>query len=132
MGGALVAEVLEQIPGLQPTPQPEHGVTYASKIEKNEAHLDFDAPAIEIERRVRAFAPTPGAYFETAGNRVKILSAEIVEGSGAAGTVIDDDLTIACGEGAIAPGLVQRQGRAPMSPGELLRGFPIPSGTRLE
>jgi len=132
MGGALMVEVLEQIPGLEPKPQPEKGVTYASKVDKSETHLDFSAPAAEVERRIRAFAPTPGAYFETAGNRIKIVAVDVVERSGKPGSVIDDALTIACGDGAIAPRIVQRQGRGPMSPGDLLRGFPIPPGTRLE
>jgi len=93
--------------------------------------------AVEIVRQVLAFAPTPGAWFEAGGERVKVLAAEVEPSErdsrlrGNDGLVLDDQLTIACGEGAIRPALVQRAGRAPMSPGELLRGFAIPAGTIL-
>jgi len=78
---------------------------------------------------VRAFNPAPGAFFEHAGERIKILEADIAERTGDAGTVLDDRLTIACTEGSIVPRLVQRAGRAAMAPTELLRGFPVPVGT---
>ena len=129
MGAALMVEVLQQLPGMKPVPQPEDGVTYAAKIEKHEARLDFTRPAAEVERQVRAFNPAPGAFFEHAGERIKILEADIAERTGDAGTVLDDRLTIACTEGSIVPRLVQRAGRAAMAPTELLRGFPVPVGT---
>ena len=78
-----------------------------------------------------AFNPVPGAWFEANGERLKLLAAEIADGSGAPGEVLDDQMTISCGEGAIQPVLVQRAGRGPMSPDELLRGFAIPKGTVL-
>jgi methionyl-tRNA formyltransferase len=81
---------------------------------------------------VRAFNPWPGAFFEYENERIKVLAAEISELSGEAGTVLDHGLTIACGEGSIVPSLVQRAGRAEMVPAELLRGFAIPAGARLE
>ena len=114
-----------------PTPQPEDGVTYAKKIDKAEARIDWNRTAEEIERQVRAFAPSPGAWFEANGERVKLLEAENEDGSGDAGEVLDDRLTIACGTGAIRPLKVQRAGRGVMTPSELLRGFPIPAGTIL-
>jgi methionyl-tRNA formyltransferase len=134
IGAGLMVEVLDALPRLQPIPQPEQGVTYAAKIAKDEARLDFSQPAVAVERRVRAFNPVPGAFFELAGERIKILSAEVsgdVPRSAVPGTVLDDRLAIACGEGAIVPGLVQRAGRGAMSAAELLRGFAIPPGTSL-
>jgi methionyl-tRNA formyltransferase len=131
MGARLMAEVLADPDRYPPVPQPEDGVTYAAKIDKAEARLDFARPAAEVERQVRAFAPVPGAWFEVAGERVKVLAASVHPGEGAVGTVLDDALTIACGSGAIRPTLVQRAGRGVTSAAELLRGFPIPPGTRL-
>ena len=113
------------------TPQPDGGATYARKIEKAEARIDWARPALEIERQVLAFNPVPGAWFEANGERLKLLAAEIADGSGAPGEVLDDQMTISCGEGAIRPVLGQRAGRGPMSPDELLRGFAIPKGTVL-
>ena len=116
----------------QPVPQPEEGVTYASKIAKSETRIDWGRSAQEIERQVRAFAPSPGAWFEADGERVKLLEAAAsVEASGRAGEVLDDCLCVACGSGYIRPLKVQRAGRGLMTPGELLRGFPIPKGTVL-
>jgi len=114
-----------------PQPQPAEGVTHAPKIAKAEARIDWTRAAAFTERQVRAFAPTPGAWFEANGERVKLLAAELTHDLAAPGTVLDDNLTIACGTGAIRPTLVQRAGGRPMSPAELLRGFPIPPGTRL-
>ena len=114
-----------------PVPQPDDGVTYAAKIDKAEARIDWGRSAEEIERQVRAFAPAPGAWFEANGERIKLLEAELADGSGQAGEVFDDHLTVACGSGAIRPLRVQRAGRGPMSAEELLRGFAIPKGTIL-
>ncbi|HUE78134.1 MAG TPA: methionyl-tRNA formyltransferase [Sphingomicrobium sp.] len=111
-----------------PVPQPEDGVTYAAKIDKAETRIDWSRAAEQVLRQVRAFAPTPGAWFETSGERIKLLEAKLAEGSGAPGQVLDESLTIACGGGAIRPLAVQRAGRAAMSPEELLRGFTIPVG----
>jgi methionyl-tRNA formyltransferase len=131
IGAALIRDVLEGLPKIAPVPQPESGITYAAKIDKAEARLDFGRSAAEVERRIRAFAPLPGAWFDFAGERIKVLEAGISPRSGAPGIVLDDALAIACGTGAIVPTLVQRAGRAPMAVAELLRGFPIPPGTRL-
>jgi len=117
-----------------PTPpedQPVAGATYAAKIDKAEARIDWSKPAGEIERQVRAFNPVPGAWLEANGERVKLLEAEIVGGSGAPGEILDDQLTIATSSGAIRPLLVQRAGRRPMSADELLHGFAVPRGTVL-
>jgi methionyl-tRNA formyltransferase len=114
-----------------PEPQPDEGVTYASKIDKSEARIAWSTSAEQIERQVRAFAPAPAAWFEANGERIKLMAAEVADGAGPAGQVIDDRLTIATGAGAIRPIQVQRAGRAPMSAQELLRGFAIPKGTIL-
>ena len=131
IGAALMADVLERLPGIAPIPQPEAGITYAAKIEKHEARLDFGRTATEVERQVRAFNPAPGAYFDYEGERIKVLDSELSSLSGAPGTILDARLAIACAEGSIIPTLVQRAGRAPMSPADLLRGFAIPAGANL-
>jgi methionyl-tRNA formyltransferase len=131
MGAALLIEVLEKLYQAGRIAQREAGATYAPKIEKKEARLDFAQPAVQVERQIRAFNPVPGGYFEHEGERIKILAAEISELSGAPGTVLDHGLTIACGTGSIVPTLVQRAGRAAMMPAELLRGFVIPAGAVL-
>ena len=115
-----------------PEPQPLAGATYATKLDKAEARIDWTRPASEIERQVRAFAPSPGAWFEANRERIKLLEAAAgADAGGQPGEVLDDSLTIACGSGSIRPTLVQRAGRAAMTPGELLRGFPLPPGTIL-
>ena len=131
MGGALMAEVLERIDSIEPEPQSEDGLTYAAKIDKAEARLDFNQAAAAVERRIRTFNPAPGAFFEIRGERIRILAAELSDVGGVPGTLLDHGLAIACGTGAIVPTLVQRAGRAAMRPDELLRGFDIPVGTRL-
>ena len=131
IGGALMVEVLERLGELVPVPQPDEGVTYASKIEKHEARLDFTKPAVQVERQVRAFNPAPGAFFEVGGERIKLLAAEVSGLAGPPGAVLDHDLTIGCGTGAVVPRLVQRAGRGSMTSSELLRGFAIPVGTKL-
>jgi methionyl-tRNA formyltransferase len=131
MGAEMMTQALKRIGKIVPEPQPEDGVTYAHKIDKTEARLDFKRGAAEVERQVRAFNPAPGAYFEYKGERIKILASVTLNFAGAPGEVLDDGLTIGCAEGSIVPTLVQRAGRAPMRPDELLRGFPILPGARL-
>ncbi|MFC3100844.1 methionyl-tRNA formyltransferase [Altererythrobacter lauratis] len=129
MGAALVVQVLADFEGYPAHPQPAEGVTYAHKIEKAETRLDFRHSAAQVERQVRAFHPA--AWFEWQGERFRVLAADIVEGAGEPGTVMDAALTTACGTGAIRPTIVQRAGRPAMPTADLLRGFPIPAGTRL-
>ncbi|WP_375403973.1 methionyl-tRNA formyltransferase [uncultured Sphingomonas sp.] len=135
MGARLMTAVLGDLGRFTPEPQREVGVTYAPKIEKAEARIDWGRTAVEIERQVRAFAPTPGAWFEVEGERVKVLAAEVsAPGHGSkhpVGLVLDDVLTTACEDGAIRPMLLQRAGRGVTSTVELLRGFPIKPGTRV-
>jgi methionyl-tRNA formyltransferase len=130
MGAALMVETLARLP-FPAAPQPAEGVTLAPKIAKAEARLDFALPAEAVERQIRAFNPMPGAFFEHEGERIKVHAAEIGEGQGEPGTVLDERLAIACGEGSIRPILVQRAGRGVMTSDELLRGFAIAPGTRL-
>jgi len=115
-----------------PEPQPDNGATYAKKVDKAEARIDWAATAEQIERQVRAFNPVPGAWFEADGERIKLLEADVgMDASGRPGEVLDDCLNVACGSDYIRPLKVQRAGRWAMTPGELLRGFPIPKGTIL-
>ena len=131
LGARLLIEVLADLPGHAPAPQPGLGVTYAAKIDKAETRIDFTRAAELIERQVRAFAPAPGAWFELEGERYRILSAQVVAREGAAGTTLDDQLTIACGHGSLRPTMIQRAGRPAMTVEELLRGRAVPAGTRL-
>lgn len=133
MGARLMVEALADVELLEPVAQPAKGVTYAAKIGKAEARIDFSGSSLQIERQVRAFNPLPGAFFEYQGERVRVLAAECNAESAKAlpGTVIDDTLAIACGDGVLRPTAVQRAGRNVMTPAELLRGFPLPPGSRL-
>ena len=126
-----MVQVLRDLYRVGRMPQNEARATYAPKIEKHEARLDFSRTAPEVERQIRAFNPAPGAYFEYEGERIRVLAAEISELGGAPGTVLDHGLAIACGTGSIVPTSVQRAGRAAMRPDALLRGFLIPVGTIL-
>jgi methionyl-tRNA formyltransferase len=110
--------------------QPEEGVTYAKKIAKDEARIDWTKSATEIDCVIRGLAPSPGAFTEVGGERLKILYAEPVSGNGAPGEIIAGDLTIACGEGALRLLKVQRAGGKLMQAAELLKGFPLSPGTR--
>ncbi|MBT2186945.1 methionyl-tRNA formyltransferase [Sphingobium nicotianae] len=130
-GAALMAQVLADIGAYPPVVQPEDGVTYAAKIDKAESRIDFSAGPIQAERQLRAFNPTPGAWTALGEERIKILAATIDAAPGQPGFVLDDALLIGCGNGSLRPTLVQRAGKGVMSAEELLRGFPIPAGTRL-
>lgn len=130
-GAQLLVGTLRDLAIHRPVAQPEEGVTYAKKVDKAEARLDFSAQAAQAERQVRAFAPSPGAFFELDGERYKVLAAELSDAMGAPGTTLDDQLTIGCGTGAIRPARVQRAGRPVMDTADLLRGRPIAAGTRI-
>ncbi len=136
MGALMMVKVLSDLHAFQPEPQPDEGVTYAAKIDKSEARLDFLTSAVQVERQVRAFNPMPGAFFELDGERYKLLAAEVVHPAetvtGATpGVTLDDALAIACNPGAIRATRVQRAGKPAMDAAELLRGRAIPRGTRL-
>jgi methionyl-tRNA formyltransferase len=112
-------------------PQPEDGAIYAKKIAKEEARIDWSKPAREIDCLIRGLSPVPGAWCEAKGERLKILACELASGNGVAGTLLDDELSVACGEGVLRLTRLQRPGKSAMSAGELLRGFALPRGTRL-
>ncbi len=128
LGARLLVETLAR-PLLPGTPQPDAGITYAAKISKDEARLDPLRPAADLERAVRAFNPAPGAWLTVAGERLKILAAEIVPGDFAAGQTIDNRLTIGTIAGALRPTLVQRPGKPAMPVRDLLNGWRVPTGT---
>jgi methionyl-tRNA formyltransferase len=113
------------------TPQPDNGVTYAEKISKNETRIDWSKPWNQVHDHIRGLSPFPGAWFEIDGARIKALRSTKGEGSGTAGTALDDKLTIACGAGAVRLTQVQRAGKQPMSADEFLRGTPVKSGVRV-
>ncbi len=121
--------------GLTFIPQAAEGVTYAAKIDKAEARIDWTRPAKTVHDLVRGLSPFPGAWCEidVAGQptRVKVLKTALTEGAGPAGTVLDDTLTIACGDGAVRLIEVQKAGAKPMPAGVFLAGSPVPAGTRL-
>ena len=136
MGAALMVKALSDLHAFLPEAQPDDGVTYAAKIDKSEARLDFLTSAVQVERQVRAFNPMPGAFFELDGERYKLLAAEVVHPTNSIagatpGVTTDDALTIACNPGAIRATRVQRAGKPAMDAAELLRGRAIPKGTRL-
>jgi methionyl-tRNA formyltransferase len=131
IGARLIVQALEQLPDLKPVPQPADGVTYAAKITKEESRIDWRRSAAELDRHIRGLSPVPGAFTEISGERLTILAADLVSGSDRPGTILDDRLTIACGEGALRPTLVKRAGKRAMSAEEMLRGFAVPPGTTL-
>jgi methionyl-tRNA formyltransferase len=135
LGAALIVRAAAGLESgaLVPVPQPAEGVTYAKKIAKEEARLDWQAPAALLERRVRAFNPVPGAWFEAKGERIRVLAAiaEPRRRDAAPGTILDAALTVACGDGALRPTALQRAGKAPMPSDAFLRGFALAPGTRL-
>ena len=128
LGAVMMVEVLADLPEFEPIEQPDDGVTYAAKISKEEARIDWSRPAAELVRQIQGLAPFPGAWFEANGERIKLLAAEITTSHGAPGEVIDDRLTIGCGNGALRPTQVQRAGKGVISAEELLRGFFIAKG----
>jgi methionyl-tRNA formyltransferase len=131
LGARLIVEALDWLDALVPVPQPEAGVSYAMKIDKAEARVDWTRPAGEVDRLIRGLAPFPGAWAEVGGERVKLLLSAPAAGEGAPGTVLDGRLTVACGEGAVRLLRLQRAGREAMEAEAFLRGHPLPPGTRL-
>ena len=125
LGAGAITEALENLDGLEPVSQPEEGVTYAKKIDKAEARVDWTKPAVEVDRLIRGLSPFPGAWCEVEGERLKLLRSRVVEGKGSAGQVLGG-LRIACGDGAVEILQAQRQGKRPMEAEELLRGFELP------
>ncbi len=130
MGAKLIVKALARLPDLVPVPQPDAGVTYADKIDKSEARVDWTRPAEEVARHIRGLSPFPGAWCEAPFGRLKLLDARAVAGQGAPGEVLEG-LTVACGSAAVELLKVQREGKRAMTTGELLRGTGPLIGTRL-
>ena len=132
LGARMIGEALARYAELTPQAQPEGGVTYAKKIDKSEAAVDWARPAQEIVRQINGLSPFPGAYFHlpstngTAGERIKLLQARVATGSGEAGTVLGG-FTIACSEGALEILIAQREGKKPMPAQEILKGLALPA-----
>jgi len=135
LGGRLMLAALDGVAegALKPRAQPEEGVTYAQKLRREEGRLDWRLPSTDLERRVRALDPWPGAFFDSGSERIQVQAAIALPGpaGGVPGTVLDDRLSIACGEGVLRPLRLQRPGRASLEAQAFLRGLPIPPGTVL-
>ena len=134
LGAGLMMRALAELQErkLRLTPQPSAGVTYANKIEKTETRIDWTQAWNKVHDHCRGLSPFPGAWFEHANaGRIKVLRSTKASGAGEPGRVLDDDLTVACGEGAIRLLELQRAGRQPMRAEEFLRGTPVPRGSRL-
>jgi methionyl-tRNA formyltransferase len=134
-GAALIVAAMADLEHgrLVAVPQAADGVLYAAKIDKAEARIDFTRDAAAVHNHIRGLSPFPGAWFEAVGpagtvERIKVLRSEPVEERGAAGTVLTDDLVIACGFGAVRIIEAQRAGKRPMLALEFLRGFPLVAG----
>ena len=131
MGAALIVQALRRLPELTADVQPEEGVTYAHKIDKAEARVDWTRPAAEVDRQIRGLSPFPGAWCEIDGQRVKLLASRLTEGTGPAGVVLDDSLRVACGDGAVELLRLQRAGKGAQDREVFLNGFPVGAGTQL-
>ena len=131
MGAKAIVEALSRLSTLDPTPQPETGVTYADKIDKSEARIDWSLPAAEVDRRIRGLSPFPGAWFELGGVRIKVLGSSLSTGEGAPGEVLDAGLRVACGSGAVQLTRLQRAGKAAQDVDVFQSGAQIAPGTSL-
>ncbi|OJI93229.1 methionyl-tRNA formyltransferase [Planktotalea frisia] len=130
MGARLVCDALDQLDDLAAEVQSEDGVTYASKIDKAEAQVNWNQSATQIDRQIRGLSPFPGAWTLLGGVRVKLLASRVVSGAGAVGQALDDSLTIACEQGAIQVIRAQKAGKGAQDAQEFLRGTPVPKGTQ--
>jgi methionyl-tRNA formyltransferase len=125
LGARLIMQALERLP-LPAVPQPAEGVTYAAKIDKAEARVDWSRPAVEVDRMIRGLSPFPGAWVEVNGERVKLLRSRLAEGQGAPGQVLGG-FTVACKVGAVEITEAQREGKRPMPASDVLRGLILPA-----
>ena len=131
MGAEMIVAALDQLDSLTPELQPEAGVTYATKIDKSEARINWALPADQVDAQIRGLSPFPGAWVEVQGQRIKLLASRMAKGQGAPGEVLDGALTVACGEGAVQLLRLQRAGRGAQDADEFLRGLPLPKGTMI-
>ena len=131
IGAELLVETLAKIDVLKPRPQTKRGACYAEKIDKSEARIDWTRPAVEVDRLIRALSPKPGAWGELAGERIRLLESTLLPGEGVPGKIVDQSLTIACGDGVVRISKAQRPGKKPMAVSEMLHGFQIPAGAEM-
>ncbi|MCZ4281591.1 methionyl-tRNA formyltransferase [Kiloniella laminariae] len=136
LGADLIIRALEGMAKgeIKPQPQPLEGVTYAQKLSREESALDWSQPAEELERKIRALTPWPGVHFTFQGEKIKILKARLSNLDSThsrAGTLLDDQLTVACGAGALQIERLQRPGKGGMEATAFLNGYPLPKGTHL-
>jgi methionyl-tRNA formyltransferase len=133
LGADLMARALAALErgSIEERPQPAEGATYAKKIVKEESRIDWSRSSRELDCLIRGLSPAPGAWCEIRNERIKILYADPVDGNGAPGEILDDRLTIACGQGALRVARLQRAGRAPMQAQDFLRGFALKQGERV-
>ncbi len=131
MGADLLVHVLQDLEAHPAIAQSDEGITYAKKITKDEARIDFTQDAALIERKIRAYNPMPGAFFEHDNVRYRIHEAQVIEAEGDSGLILDDRMTIACGQGAIRPTIIQKAGKPKMPLDNFLRGAIFPSGLKL-
>ena len=133
-GARMIVDALDRLPDLPAVPQPAEGVTYAAKIDKAEARLDFSKPARDVHNLVRGLSPFPGAWFEAdfgrGSERIKVLRTRLAHGDGAPGTLIGEGI-VACGDGAVELTQVQRGGKSPMSFADFARGARLAIGAKL-
>jgi methionyl-tRNA formyltransferase len=132
MGARLIVEALDRLDALEPETQPASGVSYAAKIDKAEARVDWSRPAAEVDRLVRGLSPSPGAWTTLRGERLRLLRSTLADGAAPPGRVLDDRLTVACGSGAVRLVELQRPGRGPVATAEFLRGHPVGPGATLD
>ena len=126
MGADLILQAMDRLPDLPLQPQSAEGVTYAAKIDKAEARIDWTLPADQVDRQIRGLSPFPGAWTMVGDERLKLLRSRLAQGAGAAGQVLHG-MTIACGSGAVEITEAQREGKRPASATDLLRGFALPA-----
>jgi methionyl-tRNA formyltransferase len=116
---------------LKPKPQPTEGVTHATKLSREDGRIDWAQPAAFIDRQIRALQPWPGSFFMFGDEAIKVQKAELVAGAGVAGTLLKDDFTVACGDGALRITSLQRPGKKPIDGASFLRGTRIAAGQKL-
>ncbi|WP_294620659.1 methionyl-tRNA formyltransferase [uncultured Roseovarius sp.] len=131
MGAEAITDALADLDSLTPDPQPKDGVTYAEKIDKSEARVDWTHPAAEVDAHIRGLSPFPGAWTEADGQRIRLLASTLAEGQGSPGDILDDTLTVACGDGAIRLLRLQRAGKGAQDAETFLRGMALPAGSKL-
>ena len=130
MGAGLIVRALSQLGNFVPEIQSDKGVTYAAKIDKSEARVDWSQPATEVDRLIRGLSPFPGAWTEMMGQRVKLLASTCTQGQGTSGETLDATLNVACGTGAVKLLRLQRAGKGAQDSEMFLRGWPVAKGTQ--